>query len=231
MRLFELHFSRTWGNLQLNPFNNSNIDTFKNRIINCHIYCFDDLDLYKNLRVFILIVSMYAVCYMFFLTLLPRDYAHYARVSFSKYLSYIICCTLCCYFPDLLDKKSLNEHYTLTEKCRFKMMDPVCTTYYSDMARVGRPSIDPVFILPVTATYSNRDKASNTYSNNTNKCTELSIQDETQIEETINVDSFTTHELSVLNKIDPDINYLNTQTIINNTKYYTEHPFRKKKNR
>ena len=29
MRLFELHFSRTWGNLQLNPFNNSNIDTYK----------------------------------------------------------------------------------------------------------------------------------------------------------------------------------------------------------
>ena len=108
------------------------------------------------------------------------------------------------------------------------MLDPVCTTYYSDMARVGRPSIDPVFILPVTATYSNRDKASNTYSNNTNKCTELSIQDETQTEETINVDSFTTHEQSVLNKIDPDINYLNTQTIINNTKYYTEHSFRKK---
>ena len=69
---------------------------------------------------------------MFFLTLLPRDYAHYARVSLSKYLSYIICCTLCCYFPDLLDKKSLNEHYTLTEKCRFKMIDPACTTYYSD---------------------------------------------------------------------------------------------------
>ena len=196
MRLFELHFSRTWGNLQLNQFNHSNIDTFINRIINCHIYCFYNLDLYKNLRVFILIVSMYAVCYMFFLMLLPRDYAHYARVSFSKYLSYIICCTLCCYFPDLLDKKSLNNNHTLIEKCRFKIMDPVCTTYYSDMARVGRPSIDPVFILPVTATYSNRDKASNTYSNNTNKCTELSIQDETQIEETINVDSFTTHEQS-----------------------------------
>ena len=97
------------------------------------------------------------------------------------------------------------------------------------MARVGRPSIDPVFILPVTATYTNRDKASNTYSNNTNKCTELSKQDKTQTEETINVDSFTMHEQSVLNKIDPDINYLNTQTIINNTKYYTEHSFRKKK--
>ena len=94
-----------------------------------------------------MIVSMYAVCYMFFLTLLPRDYAHYAKVSFSKYLFYIICCTLCCYFPDRLDKKSLNEHYTLTEKCRCKMIDPVCTTYYSDMAHVGRPSIDPVFIL------------------------------------------------------------------------------------
>ena len=96
------------------------------------------------------------------------------------------------------------------------------------MTRVGRPLIDPLFILPVTATYSSRDKASNTYSNNTNKCTELSIQDETQIEETINVDSFTTHEQSVLNKIDPDINYLNAQTIINNTKYSTEHSFRKK---
>ena len=34
MRLSELHFSRSWGNLQLNPFNNSNIDTFINRIIN-----------------------------------------------------------------------------------------------------------------------------------------------------------------------------------------------------
>ena len=96
MRLFE--------HGELNPFNNSNIDTFINRIINCHIYCFDNLDFLKNLRVFILIVSMYAVCYMFFLTLLPRYYAHYARVSLSKYLSYIICCTLCCYFPDLLDK-------------------------------------------------------------------------------------------------------------------------------
>ena len=102
------------------------------------------------------------------------------------------------------------------------MIDPVCTTYYSDMARIGRPSIDPVFILPVTATYTNRDKASNTYinnSNNTNKCTQLSKQDETQTEEIINVDSFTTHEQSALNKIDPDFNYLNTQTIINNTKY------------
>ena len=171
-----------------------------------------------NLRFFILIVIMYAVWYMFFLMLLLGDDAHYARVSFSKYLSYIICCTLCCYFPDLLDKKSLNEHYTLTEKYRFKMIDPVCTTYYSDMAHDCRPSIDPVFILPVTATYTNRDKASNTYSNNTNKCTELSKQDETQTEETINVDSFTTHEQSALHKIDPDINYLNTQTIINNTK-------------
>ena len=107
------------------------------------------------------------------------------------------------------------------------MIDPVCTTYYSDMAHDGRPSIDPVFILPVTTTYTNRD-SSNTYSNNTNKCTELSKQDETQTEEIINADSFTTHEQSALNKIDPDINYLNTQTIINNTKYYTEHCFRKK---
>ena len=104
MCLLELHFSRIWGNLQLNPFNNSNIDNYINRIINCHIYCFYNLDLYMNLRVFILIVSMYAVWYKFFSTLLPRDYAHYARVSFSKYLSYIICCTLCGYFSDLLDK-------------------------------------------------------------------------------------------------------------------------------
>ena len=96
------------------------------------------------------------------------------------------------------------------------------------MARVGRPSIDPVFILPVTVTYTNKDKASNTYSNNTNKCTELSIKDETQTEETINVDSFTMHEQSILNKNDPDINYLNTQTITNNNKYYTEHSSCKK---
>ena len=27
------------------------------------------------------------------------------------------------------------------------------------MAHDGRPSLDPVFILPVTATYTNRDKA------------------------------------------------------------------------
>ena len=73
------------------------------------------------------------------------------------------------------------------------MIDPVCTTYYSDMARVGRSSIDPVFIFPVRATYTNRDKASNTYSNNTNKCTELSKQGEI-----INVDSFP-YDQSALN--------------------------------
>ena len=79
------------------------------------------------------------------------------------------------------------------------MIDLVCTTYYSDMACVGRPSIDRVFILPVTATYTN--------SNNTNKCTELSKQDETQTEEIINVDSFPTHEQSALNKIDSSYAY------------------------
>ena len=84
-RLFELHFSITWGNLLLNPLNHSNIDTFINRIINCHVYCLYNLHLCMNLRVFILIVGMYAVWYMFFLTILPRDYAHCARVSFSKY--------------------------------------------------------------------------------------------------------------------------------------------------
>ena len=129
-------------------------------------------------------------------------------------------------FPCSSRQKSLNEQYALTEKYRFKMIDPVCTTYYSDRARVGRPSIDPGFILPVTVTYTNRDKASNTYSNNINKCTELLKQDETQTEKIINVDSFIIYEQSVLNKIDPDINYLNTHTIINNTKYYTEPSFR-----
>ena len=59
------------------------------------------------------------------------------------------------------------------------------------------------------------------------KCTVLSKRSETEPYETI-VDRFTTYDQSALNKIDPDINYLNAQNSINDTQYYTETSFIKK---
>ena len=60
------------------------------------------------------------------------------------------------------------------------------------------------------------------------KCTVLSKHSETEPDETINIDRFTTYDQSALNKIDPDINYLNAQNSINDTQYYTETSFMKK---
>ena len=60
------------------------------------------------------------------------------------------------------------------------------------------------------------------------KCTVLSKHSETEPDETINIDRFTTYDQSALNKIDPDINYLNAQNSINDTQYYTETYFMKK---
>ena len=159
-----------------------------------------------NMHIFIFSVNIIDVLYVLLFMLFCREYVYLARMFSSKYLSYIYC--ILCYCPHLLDKTSSKLHCVLTKKCRFKMIDTMVTTCYSNyMTRFGKPSIEHVIILPVTSTYTNGDKASNnTYCSNNNKGAELSKHRETEPDGIINVDSFTTYEQSALNKIDPDIN-------------------------
>ena len=180
------------------------------------------------MNILILIVNILHayVWYVLLLMLFCREYVYLTRMFSSKYLSCIYCILYYC--PHLLDKTSSKLHCVLTMKFRFKMIDPIFTTCYSKyMTRFGKPSIDHVVLLPVTSTYTNVDKASNTYCSTNIKGAELSKHRETEIDGILNVDSFTTYDQSALNKIDPDINYLTAQTGINDTQYYTEHSFSK----
>ena len=120
------------------------------------------------MHIFIIIVNILYVWYVLLLMLFCREFGYLTRMISSKYLSYILCCNLC-YCSHLLYKTSSKLHSVLTKKCRFKINDPMFTTCYSKyMTRFGKPSIDHVVLLPVTSTYTNGDKASNTYCSNNN---------------------------------------------------------------
>ena len=75
------------------------------------------------------------------------------------------------------------------------MIDQIFTTCYGKyMTRFGKPSIDHVVLLPVTSTYTNGDKTSNTYCSTNYKGAELSKHRETEPDGIINVDNFTTYD-------------------------------------
>ena len=170
MSLYGLHFSRIWVNLKLNPLEINYINTGILSIINYHLYYIYNKNLYMNILILIVNIIHAYVWYILLLMLFCRKYVYLARMFSSKYLSYIYC-ILCI----LLDKTSSKLHCVLIMKFRFKIIDPIFTTCYSKyLTRFGKPSIDHVVLLPVTSTYTNGDKASNTYCSTNNKGAELS---------------------------------------------------------